>query len=97
MGYKNLKRSYYSILLLLLISSFPGIQAQDVQKSRVIILTDVENEPDDSQSLVRLVLYSNVIDIKGIIATTSVHMKSDVHPETIRKVILHMKRYSQTF
>jgi len=88
MGYKNLKRSYYSILLLLLISSFPGIQAQDVQKSRVIILTDVENEPDDSQSLVRLVLYSNVIDIKGIIATTSVHMKSDVHPETIRKVIL---------
>jgi len=88
MGYKNLKRSYYSILLLLLISSFPGIQAQDVQKCRVIILTDIENEPDDSQSLVRLVLYSNVIDIKGIIATTSVHMKSDVHPETIRKVIL---------
>ena len=74
--------------MLLLISSFSGIQAQDVQKSRVIILTDVENEPDDSQSLVRLVLYSNVIDIKGIIATTSVHMKNEVHPETIRKVVL---------
>lgn len=88
MGCKNLKSSFYSLLMLLLFSSFSGIQAQDIQKNRVIILTDVENEPDDSQSLVRLVLYSNVIDIKGIIATTSVHMKSDVHPETIRKVIL---------
>ncbi|MBN2863432.1 MAG: DUF1593 domain-containing protein [Bacteroidales bacterium] len=75
-------------MLFLLFSSVLAVQAQDVQKSRVIILTDVENEPDDSQSLVRLVLYSNVIDIKGIIATTSVHMKNEVHPETIRKVIL---------
>ena len=57
------------------------------QKSRVIILTDVENEPDDTESLVRLLLYSNVLEIKGIIATTSVHMKREVHPESVRKVI----------
>ncbi len=50
-------------------------QTQEEQNSRVIILTDVENEPDDTESLVRLLLYSNVLDIKGIIATTSVHMK----------------------
>ena len=60
---------------------------QEIQKNRAIILTDVENEPDDSESLVRLLLYSNVIDIKGIIATTSVHMKTEVHPETIRAAI----------
>ncbi len=60
--------------------------AQINEKNRVIILTDVENEPDDSESLVRLVLYSNVIDIKGIIATTSVHMKNDLHPETIHRI-----------
>jgi hypothetical protein len=57
------------------------------QKSRVIILTDVENEPDDTESLVRLLLYSNVLDIKGIIATTSVHMKREVHPESVGRVI----------
>lgn len=62
-------------------------QAQEEQKSRVIILTDIENEPDDTQSLVRLLLYSNVLDIKGIVATTSVHMKREVHPESLRKVI----------
>jgi hypothetical protein len=84
----NLEVWFSLFMIILLYSSVPVVQAQDVKKSRVIILTDVENEPDDSQSLVRLVLYSNVIDIKGIIATTSVHMKNEVHPETIRKIIL---------
>ena len=63
------------------------MSAQDNQKNRAIILTDIENEPDDTESLVRLLLYSNVIDIKGIIATTSVHMKKEVHPESLQKVI----------
>lgn len=62
-------------------------QTNDEQKRRVIILTDVENEPDDTESLVRLLLYSGLPDIKGIIATTSVHMKKEVHPESVRKVI----------
>jgi len=63
------------------------INAQTNQKNRVIILTDIEADPDDTQSLVRLLLYSNVIDIKGLIATTSVHQKNNVYPESIRKVI----------
>jgi hypothetical protein len=82
-----IKKIVTSITMCLLIVSSLTIKGQDIEKNRVIILTDVENEPDDSESLVRLVLYSNVIDIKGIIATTSVHMKSDVHPESIQKVI----------
>jgi hypothetical protein len=79
-------------LSLLIIMLFPVdhlciSQTQEEQKSRVIILTDVENEPDDTESLVRLLLYSNVLDIKGIVATTSVHMKREVHPESVQKVI----------
>lgn len=57
------------------------------QKARLIVLTDMENEPDDKQSLVRLLLYSNEIDIEGIVATTSVHMRRELHPESIRFVI----------
>lgn len=56
-------------------------------KARLFVLTDVENEPDDAESLVRLVLYSNVIDIEGICATTSVHMKTSLHPKTIISTI----------
>jgi hypothetical protein len=81
------KVTLYGLILFFLMSAPGFLNAQEIQKCRAIILTDVENEPDDSESLVRLMLYSNVIDIKGIIATTSVHMKKEVHPETIRKVI----------
>ncbi len=56
-------------------------------KDRVIILTDIEADPDDTQSLVRLFLYANQIDIKGIVATTSCWLTSRIHPESIQKVI----------
>jgi Cellulose-binding Sde182, nucleoside hydrolase-like domain/Cellulose-binding protein Sde0182, C-terminal domain len=54
---------------------------------RLIVLTDIEADPDDTQSLVRLLLYSDVIDIQGLIATTSTHKKASVAPESIGDVI----------
>jgi hypothetical protein len=54
---------------------------------RMVVLTDIEADPDDTQTLVRLLLYSNVIDIQGLVATTSVHQKTRVAPESIRRVI----------
>lgn len=56
-------------------------------KKRVVVLTDVEAGPDDAQSLVRLLLYSNDLDLEALIATTSTHQKQRVAPESIRKII----------
>lgn len=67
--------------------SLNSLSGQNNQKNRVIILTDIEADPDDTQSLVRLFLYSNQIDIKGIVATTSCWHTSEVNPESIEKVI----------
>jgi hypothetical protein len=50
---------------------------------RLIILTDMENEPDDSQTMVKLLMYSNEIDIEGLIAVTSTWLKDVVFPESI--------------
>ncbi|MDL5513518.1 DUF1593 domain-containing protein [Arenibacter sp. M-2] len=61
--------------------------AQINQKNRVIVLTDIEADPDDTQSLVRLLLYSNQIDIKGIVATTSCWLQNRIAPESIERVI----------
>ncbi len=58
-----------------------------VKENRMIVLTDIEADPDDTQTLIRCLLYSNVIEIQGLIATTSVHQKTFVAPESIRKVI----------
>ncbi len=54
---------------------------------RLVVLSDIEADPDDTQSLIRLLLYSNVIDIQGLIATTSVHQKSRVAPDSMRAII----------
>ena len=61
--------------------------AQTAGKHRLIVLTDIEADPDDTQSLVRLLVYSNQIDIEGLVATTSVHQKNRIAPESIRQLI----------
>jgi hypothetical protein len=75
-------------LFALLFISFNSFSATPVQKHRLIVLSDIEAEVDDTESFVRLMLYSNEIDIKGLIATTSVWKKTTVAPEAIRKVIV---------
>lgn len=75
------------ILLVVLSLTLNSLYGQLNQKNRVVILTDIEADPDDTQSMVRLLLYSNEIDIEGIIATTSCWMPNAVHPQSIIKLI----------
>jgi hypothetical protein len=56
-------------------------------KERVIVLTDILNEPDDTQSMVRFMTYSNHWDVEGLIATTSVHQPNKTAPQAIREII----------
>ena len=59
-----------------------------VAKPRVIVMTDIANEPDDQMSMVRLLVYSNQLDIEGLVATTSTWMKRDGAPRRdLHKVI----------
>ena len=52
-----------------------------------MVLTDIEADPDDAQSMVRFLTYSNQWDIEGLIATTSIHQKTRVAPESIDKIL----------
>ena len=56
-------------------------------KPRVFVLTDIENEPDDAMSLVRYLTYANHFDTEGLVATTSIHQKSHVAPDRIRRIV----------
>jgi hypothetical protein len=53
------------------------------ERKRFIILTDMNNEPDDAQTMVKLLLYSNEIDIEGMIAVTSCWLQNRVYPQAI--------------
>jgi hypothetical protein len=89
---KEIPSEYLLILPVLLILSQvsparQNVVFQTIEKPRVIVLTDITNEPDDEQSMVRFLLYSNDYDVEGLIATTSVWLKDKVRPEKIRERI----------
>ncbi|HSP89519.1 MAG TPA: DUF1593 domain-containing protein, partial [Vicinamibacterales bacterium] len=58
-----------------------------VARPRVIVMTDIANEPDDQMSLVRFLLYANQFDVEGLVATTSTWMKTRVRPDVIHSVL----------
>ncbi|EXJ75326.1 uncharacterized protein A1O5_02022 [Cladophialophora psammophila CBS 110553] len=61
-------------------------------KPRVFIVSDISNEPDDAESLVRYLLYSNEFDTRGLVACTSTWMRTNVHPEDMQTIV---KAYGQ--
>jgi len=66
----------------------PPTHVDDFQgKPRMIVISDIGNEPDDQMSLVRLLLYSNEMDIEALIATTSTWQRKATHPETMRALV----------
>jgi hypothetical protein len=56
-------------------------------KTRVFIVSDISNEPDDAESLVRYLLYSNQFQTKGLVACTSTWMKRRTCPQDMRKIV----------
>lgn len=56
-------------------------------KPRVLVLTDIENEPDDAMSLVRFLTYANHWDVEGLVATTSIHLKNKTAAWRIRDIV----------
>lgn len=43
---------------------------------RVFVLTDISNEPDDEESLVRFLVYANACVVEGIVATIKDDLKN---------------------
>ena len=48
---------------------------------------DIENEPDDAQSLVRFLTYANQWDVEGLVATTSIHQQDQIAVWRIREIL----------
>ncbi len=68
--------------------SLPPTHVDDFSgKPRVVIISDIGNEPDDQMSLVRFLLYSNEFDVEAMIATTSTWQRAKTHAETMHELI----------
>jgi hypothetical protein len=56
-------------------------------RQRVVVLTDIENEPDDTQSMVRFLAYANHWDVEALVATTPTHQKDKTAAWKIRETV----------
>lgn len=60
-------------------------------RPRLVVLTDIGGDPDDQQSMVRLMTYTNEFDVEGLIASASGtpgELKQHlVRPDLIREII----------
>lgn len=71
-------------------------EAAPIERPRVVVLTDIENEPDDAMSLVRFLVYTNQWDTEALIATTSVHLPDRVAPGRIEAIVRAYGRVRDT-
>jgi len=60
-------------------------QPKHPDKQQVFVLTDISNEPDDEESMVRFLVYANEYDIEGLVATTSTHLRQRTREDLIRR------------
>lgn len=56
-------------------------------KPRVFVLTDISNEPDDEESMVRFLVYANEFEVEGLVATTSTWLRNTTRVDLIRRQI----------
>src|SRR5579863_8041296 len=92
-------RSWFRIVASLTASFFPLSYVGYAQQAaaehldnfsghpRAFVISDIGNEPDDQMSFVRFLLYTNEIDVEGLVAATSTWQKTVTHPETMHKII----------
>lgn len=66
-----------------------GLAAEE--RPRLLVLTDIGGDPDDQQSMIRLMLYSNEFEVEGLIASASGtpgELKQAVtRPDLIREIV----------
>jgi hypothetical protein len=68
-----------------------SLPAPEADRPRLVVLTDIGGDPDDQQSMIRLMVYSNEFEIEGLIASAAGipgELKKDaVRPELIREIV----------
>lgn len=89
-------------------SAQPGsdaaVGASTLQRPRIIVTTDLGADPDDQQSLVRLLVSANEFDIEGLIVSTSCWKKNqnstamldaivDAYGKVLTNLRVHAKGY----
>ena len=90
----------YIFMALFAFCPVSGSLAQDRpgEKPILIVTTDIGGDPDDQQSLTRLLVYSNEFDIRGLIASAS-GTRGELGVDTIKEQLIrdHILAYGKVY
>lgn len=90
--FSRLARRFWNISrgALCLLACAGALPAQE--RPRLLVLTDIGGDPDDQQSMIRLMVYANEFVIEGLVATASGtpgELKTNTtRPDLIRQIVL---------
>ena len=59
------------MLKTLCVSLFFAVATLAAERPRLLVLTDIGGDPDDQQSMIRLMVYANEFEIEGLVASAS--------------------------
>lgn len=81
-------------LLTLLLPNSSIAEESAHTKSRLIVMADMGNEPDEEQQMAHLLMYANRFDLEGLIACSGKYLhadrtdgRTDTHPELFHKLV----------
>jgi hypothetical protein len=94
----------HALTIILAATVLASAARAEPQRPRVVVLTDITNEPDDEESLVRFLVSSSDYQVEAMIATTSTWLRKKVRPDKIQaqvrayakvypNLVKHDKRY----
>src|SRR5688572_22771234 len=76
---------------LFLLAAMVAVVAHAADRPRLLVLTDIGGDPDDQQSMIRLMVYANEFAIEGLVASASGtpgELKQAItKPELIREIV----------
>jgi len=80
---------WFSIFTLFFFCMFSGksVAGAGNTKSRLIVLTDMGNEPDEEQQNIHMPTCSNEFDLERLIAVTGKYLKTNPRPDPYFKLI----------
>lgn len=90
------------LFLLVIIPTFVFAQQNNAEKTRLVILADMGNEPDEEQQMMHMLMYVNEFDLEGLVAVTGKYLqpaskdpyRQKLHPELFHHLI---EGYSKAF
>lgn len=81
----------HTFRIILLFTAVVAAICQAAERPRLLVLTDIGGDPDDQQSMIRLMVYANEFEIEGLIASASGTpgelKRAVVQPDLIRQIV----------